>query len=375
MIKAQSAFGFLAWFATAVALASGARSDTGFVQTVLEGAQVTLSAEFDAGIGPFHFQWSKDGVTVPDAKGPTLRLPSIRMSDAGTYVVYVSNSGGTANSQPARLRVKPESPGRLSNFSVIASEETLIMGFALTEGSDFRETPFLLRAAGPALEQFGISNFNRDPQLKVYRLNQLAAENDNWSGPPIAASAASAQAFEFAPSSLDAAVLLPLVATSYTAVATAAEGGEGSALIELFDLSTERDHQRPRLVNLSARVSARFRGDTVIAGFTISGRSPVKILARAIGPSLTQFGVGDALIDPKLQLFRGSTLIGSNDDWREGGSLLIADAAREAGAFALPFNSLDSALMVLLPPGSYTLQLTSITNPGGSALIELYELP
>jgi len=375
MIKAQSVFGFLAWFATAVTLASLARSDTGFVQTVKEGAQVTLSAEFDAGIGPFHFQWSKDGVTVPNENGPTLRLPSIRMSDAGTYVVYVSNSGGTANSQPARLRVKPESPGRLSNFAVIASEETLIMGFALAEGSDFQETPFLVRAAGPALEQFGITRFKNDPQLKIFRQSLLAAENDNWSDAAIATAATSVQAFEFTAGSLDAAVILPLQATGYTAVVNAPEGNEGSALIELFELSTETDHRRPRLVNLSARVAVGSSDDTVIAGFTISGKSPVKILARAIGPSLRQFGVSDALTDPKLQLFRGSTLIGSNDDWRQGGALLIADAAREVGAFALPLNSLDSALMSLLPPGSYTLQLTGTTNLGGSALIELYEMP
>ena len=375
MIKTQSAFGFLAWFATVVALASLARGDTGLVQTVQEGAQVTLSAEFDAGVGPFHFQWSKDGVTIPGENGSTLRLPSIRMSDAGTYVVYVSNSGGTANSQPARLRVKPESPGRLTNFAIIASEETLIMGFALTEGSGFRETPFLLRAAGPALEQFGISNFKRDPQLTIYRQNQVAAENDNWSGAAIAASAASAQAFEFAPGSLDAAILLPLQATSYTAVVNAREDNAGSALIELFELSNEPDHQRPRLVNLSARVAVASSADTVIAGFTISGNSPVRILARGIGPSLTPFGVSDALSDPKLQLFRGATLIASNDDWREGGSLLIADAAREVGAFALPLNSLDSTLMALLPPGSYTLQLKGVANRGGSALIELYEMP
>jgi hypothetical protein len=375
MIKAYSVFRFLAWFATVVASASLARSNTGFVQTVQEGAQVTLSAEFDAGIGPFHFQWSKDGVTIPNEQGPTLRLPSIRMSDAGTYVVYVSNSGGTANSQPARLRVKPESPGRLSNFAVIASEDTLIMGFALSEGSDFQETPFLVRAAGPALEQFGISRFKSDPQLKIFRQNQLAAENDNWSGANVASAAASVQAFEFSAGSLDSAVLLPLRATGYTAVVNAPEGNSGSALIELFELSTELAHRRPRLVNLSARVAVASSDDTVIAGFTISGTSPVRILARGIGPSLSQFGVGDALNDPRLQLFRGSTLIGSNDDWRQGGALLIADAARTVGAFALPLNSLDSALMVLLHPGSYTLQLTNVTNRGGSALIELYEMP
>lgn len=44
-------------------------------------------------------------------------------------------------------------------------------------------------------------------------------------------------------------------------------------------------------------------------------------------------------------------------------------------AFALPLNSLDSALFVLLPPGSYTLQLTNGANRGSSALLELYELP
>ena len=44
-------------------------------------------------------------------------------------------------------------------------------------------------------------------------------------------------------------------------------------------------------------------GDNVgIGGFIISGSAPKEVLIRAIGPSLTHFGVTDPLVDPVLEL-------------------------------------------------------------------------
>jgi hypothetical protein len=74
-----------------------------------------------------------------------------------------------------------------------------------------------------------------------------------------------------------------------------------------------------------------------------------------------------------LDLYRGSTLLQGNDDW--GGTTELSAAFGAVGAFALPTGSRDAALLVTLPPGSYTAQVSGVTNTTGVALVEIYELP
>jgi hypothetical protein len=118
----------------------------------------------------------------------------------------------------------------------------------------------------------------------------------------------------------------------------------------------------------------------LIAGFTLSGNVPRTVLIRGIGPGLTQFGVPNTLADPKLEVFRGTTLLHANDNWAAnttaaGTAELVAAFAR-TGAFALPNPaSRDAALIVTLAPGNYTAQVSGVNDTTGVALIEIYELP
>lgn len=105
------------------------------------------------------------------------------------------------------------------------------------------------------------------------------------------------------------------------------------------------------------------------AGFIVTGNAPKKVLIRGIGPGLTQFGVAGALVDPRLQVYSGATLLAENDNWG-------AVAASSTGAFALPSVSKDAALILTLAPGAYTAQvLPANGTPPGVALVEIYELP
>jgi TonB family protein len=126
-----------------------------------------------------------------------------------------------------------------------------------------------------------------------------------------------------------------------------------------------------RLTNLSVRSMAGSGSGTLIVGFYVNGSGTKPVLIRGIGPSLTQFGVPGAVTNPQLQLYSGSTQIDQNDDW--GGGSVLAAAFSASGAFMLPANSLDAALLETLQPGAYTAQLVAASGPG-IALVECYDM-
>ena len=100
------------------------------------------------------------------------------------------------------------------------------------------------------------------------------------------------------------------------------------------------------------------------------------MLIRAAGPSLAQFGISGTLLQADLQLrstVSGDTVLAENIGW--GGNPQIAAAAQAAGAFAWadPTN-LDSAILVTLPPGAYTAEVSGVNGDTGIALVEVYEV-
>jgi hypothetical protein len=131
------------------------------------------------------------------------------------------------------------------------------------------------------------------------------------------------------------------------------------------------------VLNLSARGNVGTGGDPLTGGFVV-GDHPRWVLLRAVGPTLSNFGVNSPLPNPVITLF-GSGQAGtlaSNDDWStQSNARDIESAAAKTGAFALPRDSKDAALLVELPPGAYTAQVTSRDASGGNALLEIYIVP
>jgi len=145
----------------------------------------------------------------------------------------------------------------------------------------------------------------------------------------------------------------------------------GIALAELYDTDSAG---RARLANVSARAQVGTGDGILIAGFTLSGNIPRRVLIRGVGPGLAQFGVSGTLSNPILAIYRGPNVVADNDDW--GGGEDLAAAFRAVGAFALTSSfSRDSALIVTLQPGSYTAQLSGVGGTTGVALVEIYEVP
>jgi hypothetical protein len=113
-------------------------------------------------------------------------------------------------------------------------------------------------------------------------------------------------------------------------------------------------------------------GDNVgIGGFIITGSVPKHVLLRAIGPSLIQSGVPDALADPVLELHGpGGFATITDDNWRDDP---VQEAAIKATGIP-PTDNLESAIVANLAPGNYTAILRGKNNTSGVALVEVYDL-
>ena len=129
-------------------------------------------------------------------------------------------------------------------------------------------------------------------------------------------------------------------------------------------------------VNISTRGRIATANDTLIVGFVIGGTISRTVLVRAVGPSLAAFGVGDALVRPAIALFRGTTVVASNEDWNLNNPTTLTAVFDRVGAFRLlGAGNRDAALTATLAPGPYTLQATGLTGATGSVLVEAYEVP
>ena len=127
-----------------------------------------------------------------------------------------------------------------------------------------------------------------------------------------------------------------------------------------------------RLINISTRGQVSTGDGVMIGGFIISGAANKKVLIRAIGPNLTNFGITGTLPDPKLELYEGPTLIGSNDNWQT--QAIAADVAAITATGLAPANVAESALLVTLKPGvAYTAVVTGVNVPSGVGIVEVFE--
>jgi hypothetical protein len=241
----------------------------------------------------------------------------------------------------------------------------------------------LIRASGPALVSLGVTGFLPDPDLTLYDAGGVLASNDDWDGnPQIASAAASVGAFPWTNhSSPDAALEETLAAGPYTALVSGTSADSGVALAEVYDATPagSRLPTTPRLLNISGRAQVGTGANILIAGFVIGGSTSRTVLIRASGPALAQFGVAGTLADPMLQLSRinadgTSALIGTDTGW--GGSAQIAATAATVGAFSWgALATADSALLVTLPPGAYTAEISGTSGDTGVSLAEVYDVP
>jgi hypothetical protein len=102
------------------------------------------------------------------------------------------------------------------------------------------------------------------------------------------------------------------------------------------------------------------------------------VIIRGIGPELTQFGIPDALANPRLELHNGSgALIATNDDWQTtilGGIITSNQVTDIQNSGRAPTAGSESAIIANLQPGNYTAIVHGVNNTTGVALVEVYDL-
>ena len=345
---------------------------------VARGSAVAFSVSASSAL-PMSYQWKRNGVEIAGATTAVLGITAAQAADAGSYTVVVATSAGSVISTPALLTL---GASRLVNMSVRSTagtgSDTLIVGCVVGEGFPLA---ILLRGIGPALTGFGVTGVLPDPVLTLSdSAGGTVASNDNWTtggnSNETAAVITRVGAFALPNGALDSALVANLTPGAYTATVSGKNAATGIALMEAYDAATTTS--AAHLVNMSARTLVGTGGSILIAGFAVQGDVTKQLLIRAIGPSLTQFGVTGVLADPQLALFRAgeTTPLQQNDNWLSAtNSAQVSLASAQVGAFGLPAVAKDSAMLVTLAPGSYTAQVSGVGGTTGVALVEIYEVP
>jgi outer membrane protein assembly factor BamB/subtilisin family serine protease len=350
-------------------------------QTIMAGSSFTLSV-VASGAGGLSYQWSLNGAAIAGAVDSSYTVASASSASSGSYTVTVTSGSSSVTSAAATITVSasaPPSSGRIVNLSARANVGTggniLIAGFAI-EGTGNKDV--VLRGVGPTLgtAPYNVSGVLAAPQLTL--VNSSGADLTTvtaWGGSAALASAfSSVGAFALPAGSKDSAVEETLPAGSFTSQVAGVGGATGVALAEIYD--ADLGASSSSLVNISARADVGTGGNILIAGFAIEGSQPVSLLLRGVGPTLgmVPYNVSGVLAQPEITLFNSAgASLQSNSGWANSAALSAAFA--QAGAFALAPGSADAAMMVTLPAGSYTLQLSGVGGSTGVGLVEVYLLP
>ena len=332
------------------------------------GGSVELSVTA-SGAG-LSYQWMLNGSAIAGATGSTYAATA-----AGRYTVAITNSVATLVSDEAIVG----SVNRLTNISTRALVGTgasiLIPGLYISGSGT--ET-LLIRGDGPALTQYGVTGVLAQPTLSVFdSAGTLVASNSGWgtnaSAPQIVTVSAQVGAFPLASGSGDCALIANLSAGAYTVQISGMNSTTGVALAEVYEVSSTGS---ARLANISTRATVGTGGNILIPGFYIAGSGSEKLLIRADGPALTQYGVTGVLAQPTLSVFNSAgTMIASNTGWGTGtDAAQVPGVAASVGAFPFTAGSADSALIVDLQPGGYTIQITGVGGTKGVSLAEIYEV-
>lgn len=257
-------------------------------------------------------------------------------------------------------------PAALSNISTRGragtGDNVLIGGFILGSGDATKRV--IVRAIGPSLAVAGVTSALADPSLELLDAEgQVLAANDDWMQ--------GGQIQEIIDTTLapndtrESALIASLAPGAYTALVSGTDGTQNIALVEVFDLDAGRV---PQLLNISTRGAVDSGEGVMIAGTIIDGIDAPTLVLRGLGPSLGSQLV-NPLADPTLRLVNSQgTTLAVNDNWQETQAGDI-----KAAGFA-PANPLESAILISLPPGSYTALLVDQQGFPGVGLLEIYRL-
>jgi hypothetical protein len=242
----------------------------------------------------------------------------------------------------------------------------MIGGFIITGNVPKK---IIIRGMGPSLSTFGISNFLADPFLQLRGSNgALLQQNDNWKDdqrPEI-------EGGPFQPTNdSEAVIVATLNPGSYTALLTGKGGTTGIGVVEIYDGNIAPSSQ---LANISTRGYVQNGNSVMIGGFSLGGGSgPTDMAVRALGPSLSSFGLANVMADPTLEMHNSNgTIMVSNDDWLDDS---VSAAKLTSKGLGLTNNKESGIYMPLVQPNQFTAVLAGKNGGIGIAVVEVYSIP
>ncbi len=354
-------------------------------------------------VGSIGGGWELNITTTTDPATPSVNLASIMISDNGPAATYPSNIavaglGGTITKVTVRLNcichtfpddidillvgpggqdaiimsdvggsialqpcATPETVfGNISTRLRVGVGDNVMIGGFIIAGTQPKTV--IVRGIGPSLP---VTDALADPIIEVHGPSgEILAINDNWRDDPNQQHVIDSG---LAPTSdLESAFWGIINPETYTVVVRGKNNATGNGLFEVYDLDRTVDS---KLANISTRGFVETGDNVMIGGTIILGSTPARVLFRAMGPSLSNLGVPNALQDPTLELYDDNgTLLASNDNWR-------SDQEAEIIATGIPpKNELESAILRSLPPGRHTAIVRGRDNSTGVALVEAYQL-
>jgi len=274
----------------------------------------------------------------------------------------------------------PATLGNISTRAFVQTDDNVMIGGFVVQGTGPKRV--IIRAIGPELTQYGVPNALANPTLELHNGNGvLIASNDNWRTTVIGGIITSNQVGEIRDSrhapadGSESAIIADLAPGNYTAIVRGVNDTTGVALVEVYDLDPNASSI---LGNISTRSFVQTGDDVMIGGFIVTGSEPKRVVVRAIGPELTQYGVPNALPNPTLELHDGTgALIASNDNWRTtiiGGIITDNQVGQIRDSGHAPTDGRESAIIVDLPPGNYTAIVRGVNETMGVGLVEVYDL-
>ena len=300
-----------------------------------------------------------------------------------TQPVPTPTATPTPTPTPTVVPTQPRPSTGLANISTRAQIESgqnaTIAGFIIT--GDAAKT-VIIRGIGPSLTAHGVSGALSNPALTLHDASAtVIGANDDWETTVIGGSVSEDQVTRILSSQVapthpnESAIIATLQPGAYTAILRGVNDVNGVGLVEIYDLSSG---DVATLANISTRSVVTAQSDALIGGFIIGGIDEKKVAIRAIGPSLADSGVSNALADPTLALHNsGGEEIARNDNWQmtQTGGVVIENQVPEVQTIGLaPSRVTESVIIATLKPGAYTAVVRGANGTTGAALVEIYDL-
>jgi hypothetical protein len=328
--------------------------------TVAFDASASVDPDAGDSIASYTFSFG-DGSPDVTQSSPTI---SHTYKHGGGFfaTLTVKDSQGTQSINVASVPIKVAA--QLLNLSSrlrVQPGDNALIGGLIIRGSEQKKVIF--RGIGPSLN---VPGKLEDPIIQVFNSNNVnIAGNDDWK-----TDQQNVESTGLAPTNdRESAIVLNLDPGAYTVVMRGKNNTSGIGVVETYDIGLAAE---ARLANLSSRGFIETGDNILIGGFFAGPQTAAvtRMVFRAIGPSLSGFGVPQAMQDPTLELRNGNgDLVASNDDWQS------SQQAEITATGLAPGDSRESAIVrTNFDPGPYTAIVRGKNNSTGVGLVEIYDV-